>query len=64
MKVWARAVYILTLLIMATLPFDPLLNRRHIVYPLTPICVALGLAAMYICTLPDKPKRPRDGGAS
>jgi asparagine N-glycosylation enzyme membrane subunit Stt3 len=51
------------LLVMASLPFNPLLNQRRLVYLLTPVCVALGLAAMYICTLPDKPKG-RDGGAA
>jgi hypothetical protein len=63
MKLWARAVYGLMLLTMATLPFDPLLNKRRIVYLLTPVCIALGLTALYICTLPDKPRR-RDGSGS
>ena len=60
MRFWARAVYIVTLLVMSTLPFDPLLNRRHVLLPVCIICVALGLISMYVCTLPDKPRRPSD----
>ena len=60
---WARAVYIFTLLVMSTLPFDPLLNRRFVVLPVCVICVALGLVSMYVCTLPEKP-RHRGGRGS
>jgi hypothetical protein len=52
MKIWARALYIATFLLMATLPFNPLLNQRFVVFPVSVICVALGLFAMYFCTLP------------
>jgi hypothetical protein len=63
MKIWARALYVATFLIMATLPFDPLLNQRFVVFPLSVICVALGLLAMYVCTLPDHPRHAGDRGA-
>lgn len=62
MKILARATYIIALLIMATLPFNSVLNKRFVVLPLGLICVALGLAAMYICTFPDKPRSRSKGG--
>jgi hypothetical protein len=64
MKIWARALYVATFLIMCTLPFDPLLNQRFVVFPLSAICVALGLIAMYVCTLPDNPGNSGKGGAT
>ena len=64
MKIWARVVYIVTLGIVATLPFNPLLNRRFIVFPLSAICVILGLISMYLCTFPDKPKGSGKGGGA
>ena len=54
MTVLARALYVATFLVMATLPFNPLLNQRFVVFPVSVICVVLGLFAMYVCTLPDK----------
>ena len=56
MKIWARTTYIVALLIVATLPFNPVLNRRFVVFPLSVACVAIGIVAMYIYTLPDKPR--------
>jgi hypothetical protein len=53
MKIWARALYVVTFLVMCTLPFNPLLNQRFVVFPLSAICVTLGLIALYVCTLPD-----------
>jgi uncharacterized membrane protein len=64
MKIWARVVYIVTFGIVATVPFNPLLNKRFIVFPLSVICVILGLIAMYLCTLPGKPKGSGKGGAA
>jgi len=63
-RFWARAVYILTLLVMSTLPFDPLLNQRFVVLPVCVISVALGLLSLYVCTLPEKPRRPGERGSS
>jgi hypothetical protein len=64
MRNMARATYVLTLLIMATLPFNPMLNKRFAVLPLALTCVAVGLVAMYICTFPDKPRSGRKGDIS
>lgn len=64
MKVLARAAFVLMLLTMATLPFNPMLNKRFVVLPLALICVAVGLVAMYICTFPDKPRSRRKGDIS
>jgi hypothetical protein len=50
--------------LVATLPFNPLLNRRFIVFPVAVICVVVGLISMYICTFPDKPKGSGGGGAA
>jgi hypothetical protein len=61
MKILAKAVFALALLIVATLPFNPVLNQRFIVFPLSVACVAVGLAAMYVSTLPDKPRSQRNG---
>ncbi len=52
MRIWAKYLYIVTFMVMCTLPFDPLLNQRYLVFPLTIVCVTLGLIAMYRCTLP------------
>jgi hypothetical protein len=60
MRDWAKYVFVITFLIMCTLPFDPLLNQRFLVFPLTILCVTLGLIAMYSCTLP-KPPAPTSG---
>jgi hypothetical protein len=62
MKPWARVVFVAAFLVLATLPFDSLLNRRYFVYPLCIVCAILGLVAMYLLTLPDKPSKPRSGG--
>jgi hypothetical protein len=64
MRLWARASYVVAFLVMATLPFDPLLNQRFLVYPVSVICIAVGLAALYLCTYPDKgsPARQAGGG--
>lgn len=64
MKIWARVVYLAALGIVATLPFNTLLNKRFIVFPVSAICVILGLISMYICTFPDKPKGSGKGGAA
>lgn len=56
MKIFARATYIVMLLIVGTLPFNPILNKRFVVFPLSIFCVAIGLAAMYISTLPIRPQ--------
>jgi hypothetical protein len=65
MKIAARIVFLLSFLALATLPFDPLLNRPYVVYPLCAVCASLGLAAMYLLTLPDKPQdSQRDGRLS
>jgi hypothetical protein len=62
MKIWARVTYVVTLLIMATLPFDPLLNQRFLVFPVGVICVVLGLIAMYVSTFPDNAGHAGKGG--
>lgn len=62
MSIGARLVYLVALLTMWTLPFNPLLNQRSVVLPLTLICVVLGLVSMYICTLPNKQKPSGNGG--
>jgi len=64
MKIWARVVYLVMFGLVATLPFNPLLNRRFIVFPVAVICVVVGLISMYICTFPDKPKGSGGGGAA
>jgi hypothetical protein len=61
MRLWARTSYVAAFLVMATLPFDPLLNQRFLVYPLSVICVAIGLTALYLCTSPNKGARVREG---
>ena len=61
MKILAKAVFAVALLIVATLPFDPVLNKRFIVFPLSLVCVAIGLTAMYISTLPDKTRSQSKG---
>jgi hypothetical protein len=63
-RFWSRAVYVLTLLVISTLPFDPLLNRRHVVLPVCLVCVALGLVSLYVCTLPEKPRHSGERGSS
>jgi hypothetical protein len=62
MRLWARASYVAAFLVMATLPFDPFLNQRFLVYPVSVICVAVGLAALYLCTSPNKGARTRQAG--
>lgn len=64
MKILAKATFAVALLIVATLPFNPVLNRRFVVFPLSLVCVAVGLVAMYISTLPDKPRTKNKGGIS
>jgi Na+/glutamate symporter len=61
---WAKVGFIVALLTLATLPFDPLLNQRYLVLPLCVLCVIVGIVSMYICTLPEKSRGPRSGGAS
>jgi hypothetical protein len=61
MKVLAKMAYIVALLIVATLPFNPVLNKRFVAFPLCLVCVAIGLTAMYVSTLPEKPRSQRNG---
>ena len=53
MKILARLTFLAAFLIMVTLPFDPLLNQRFLVVPVTVLCVTIGLFAMYRCTMPE-----------
>ena len=59
---WAKIVFILSFLILLTLPIDPLLNQRYIVFPLSVVCLTLGLISMYYCTIPAKSKETRSTG--
>lgn len=62
-KFWARVGYSVALLVVATLPFDPLLNTRSLVFPVSLVAVVLGLVSMYVSTLPDERENSRTGGA-
>lgn len=62
MIVWAKVVYVASFLVLLTLPFNSLLNRRFVVFPLSVVCLTAGLIAMYYCTLPDKPRQSRHSG--
>ena len=62
MKIAARIIFFVSFLVLATLPFDPLLNRPYVVYPLCGVGAALGLTAMYLLTLPDKPHNSQRNG--
>ena len=64
MKFWARVAYTVTALIAVTLPFDPFLNTHLLVRPLALLCVVVGPISIYLYTLPDRPRRARDGGVS
>ena len=57
MKILARAGFIIPLLLVMTLPFNPLLNRPPIAFWLSLVCTAIALVAMYACTLPDEALR-------
>jgi hypothetical protein len=63
MKFWAAVAYTVAALIAVTLPFDPFLNRRPLIIPLSLLCVVVALISIYVCTLPERPKHPRDKGA-
>jgi hypothetical protein len=39
------------------------LNRRPLIIPLSLLCVVVALISIYVCTLPERPKHPRDKGA-
>jgi hypothetical protein len=64
MKIAAKIIFFANFLALATLPFDPFLNRPYVVYPFCAVCAALGLASMYVLTLPDKAHSQRGGRLS
>ncbi len=59
---WAKVTFIVSFLLLLTLPFNPLLNQRFVVFPLSVVCLTLGLISMYYCTLPAKSKQSRSTG--
>jgi hypothetical protein len=61
MKYLARAGFMIPLLLIITLPFNPLLNTPPIAFWVSMVCTAIALVAMYACTLPDEALRLRDG---
>lgn len=63
-KKFARVAYLVAVAILATLPFDPILNHRFLVAPVGIVCVVVGLVSIYICTFPDKPQSHQKGGLS
>ena len=63
MKIWAAVAYTIAALIAVTLPFDPFLNKRILIIPLSVLCVVIALTSIYLLTLPESSKHSRDKGA-